>query len=176
MVNGKAKGGAFEREIAKKLSVWITGTSETNVLWRTAGSGARATQSYKSGRKQDAQIGDLGSIHPAGHWFQQHFICECKNYKNLDLIPFIFKNKGILAGFWKKLLEESNIYSRVPLLIAKQNFIPEFIMTDIDIIGLEPFITVRCVRFYWLNDTLEMEYSKFKDDLTSQKVTITPIN
>ena len=175
-VNGKIKGGVFEREVAKKLSLWITGTPETNVLWRTAGSGGRATQSYKSGVKQESQIGDIGSIHPAGQWFQQHFICECKHYKDLDLIPFLFKQKGILMGFWNKLVEESVIYSRIPLLIGKQNFIPAFVMTDLDIIGIEPFLMTNSLNIYWLDAVLGTNYERFTKNITSQKLKITSIS
>ncbi len=171
-VNGKLKGGVFEREIAKKLSLWITGTSETNVLWRTAGSGGRATQSYKTGEKQEAQIGDIGAIHPAGHWFQQHFVVEAKHYKDLDLVPFLFKGKGLLTKFWEKLVSESNIYSRFPLLIGKQNFIPAFVISETDFIGIEPFILTPEVSLYWLDDFLSIDYAVFKENITSQKLTI----
>ena len=82
-VNGNLKGGAFEREISKKISLWITGRPKEVVLWRTASSGGRATQSMKSGIKQESQVGDVGAIHPDGIWFQQNFLIECKSYKDL---------------------------------------------------------------------------------------------
>ena len=174
-VNGPIKGGNFEREILKKLSYWITGDKNDSVLWRTAGSGARATQSLKSKNRQSYQVGDVGAISEKGVWFQSHFVVECKHYKDLELIPFLFKNKGILAGFWEKLVNESNTYSRFPLLISRQNFIPTFIMSEISFMGLEPFIKTPKVYIYWLDDFLNIEYEEFKLLLTSQKLNIKKI-
>ena len=164
-VKGHAKGGAFERKISKRLSFWVTGKPDDVIFWRTASSGGRATQSLKSGIKQDSQVGDIGTIHPDGVWFQKHFIIECKSYKNLELVAFLFKNGGILKGFWEKLHKESQTYERIPLLIGKQNFIPEFIMCTTELgknLPIQPFLMTEDYYFIWLDDFLNFPYKKLK--------------
>ena len=164
-VKGHAKGGAFERKISKRLSFWVTGKPDDVIFWRTASSGGRATQSLKSGIKQDSQVGDIGTIHPDGVWFQKHFIIECKSYKNLELVAFLFKNGGILKGFWEKLHKESETYERIPLLIGKQNFIPEFIMCTKELgksLPIQPFLMTEDYYFIWLDDFLNFPYKKLK--------------
>lgn len=61
-----AKGGEFERVMAKQLSLWWTGGERDDIFWRTAGSGARATVRAKQGKKTSGQCGDLTAIDPCG--------------------------------------------------------------------------------------------------------------
>ena len=42
------KGGAWEREFSKYLSLWITEGERDDVFWRSSQSGGRATQRAKS--------------------------------------------------------------------------------------------------------------------------------
>ena len=170
-VKGHVKGGAFERKISKRLSLWVTGKPDDVIFWRTASSGGRATQSLKSGIKQDSQVGDIGTIHPDGVWFQKHFIIECKSYKNLELVSFLFKKGGLLKGFWEKLHKESETYKRIPLLIGKQNFIPEFIMCTAELghsLPVQPFLMTELYYFMWLEDFLKFPYKKFKTHITER--------
>ncbi len=45
-----SKGGGFERLICRKFTKWLTGNDQPEVLWRSATSGAKATQDAKAGR------------------------------------------------------------------------------------------------------------------------------
>lgn len=62
------KGGSFEREICKILSLWWTqenAVPRDDVFWRTAGSGARATTRRKSGKQTFGQCGDIQAVDQA---------------------------------------------------------------------------------------------------------------
>lgn len=77
-----AKGGSFEREIAKKLSLWWSGGKSDDVFWRTSNSGGRATTRRKKGQKSYAGHGDLSYTHPDGKPFIDYFALELKRGYN----------------------------------------------------------------------------------------------
>jgi hypothetical protein len=62
------KGGQFERDLCRVLSVWWAGDPDTDVLfWRTSQSGGRATQRAKSGRRTHAaHCGDIAALDERG--------------------------------------------------------------------------------------------------------------
>jgi len=57
-----SKGGTFERDICKELSMWWTDNSRDDIFWRTSGSGARATARRKSGVTTQNSSGDVGYL------------------------------------------------------------------------------------------------------------------
>lgn len=63
-----AKGGQFERDICKRLSVWWQGDADADVcFWRTSQSGGRATTRAKSGKRTNAaHCGDIGALDERG--------------------------------------------------------------------------------------------------------------
>jgi hypothetical protein len=117
---GKQKGGEFEREICKLLSLWVTGNKHKDVFWRSAMSGGRATVAHKRGDLLDYQGGDISSIHPDGHKLTAYFCIECKFHRDLEFGLLLF-GRGKLARFWKEACSTANRHSRQPMLIAKQN-------------------------------------------------------
>lgn len=73
-----SKGGAFEREISRKLSLWWSGGQHDDWFWRTGGSGGRATNRAKSGK---ATINGYGDI-----------MAQCgEAQKLLDIVTFELK-------------------------------------------------------------------------------------
>lgn len=63
-----SKGSAFEREIAKRLSLWWTqeDNPRDDVFWRTDNSGGRATSRGGKGRKTANSHGDIMYLDPIG--------------------------------------------------------------------------------------------------------------
>ena len=119
----KQKGAGFEREICKKLSLGITGGKQDDVFWRSAMSGGRATIAHRKG--QDIrQSGDITSVAPEGHVFTDRWFVECKHYKQLDLLSFFIKNRGITAQFWRHAKKQAKNHKKEPMLILKQNNLP----------------------------------------------------
>ena len=130
--DGKKKGGIFEREIAKTLSLWISEGKNPNIFWRSASSGAKATQNRKFGNTDDAQCGDICLVDPAGIFLIKRFFIELKHYKNLHMESMIYGNaiSGSILEFWDKAKSESYSYGKTPLLIAKQNHQRILVITD----------------------------------------------
>lgn len=129
-MNGKLKGGAYEREIAVALSKWISSGEREDVFWRSSLSGGRATVSRKKGKLLKTSAGDLSAIHPLGQPFLNKFYPECKFYKDLEY-QGIVTGKGILVNFWKSTIIEADSYGRHPMLIAKQNRIPTVVFMQV---------------------------------------------
>lgn len=128
---GKSKGSDFEREVSKKLSLWITGGRNRDALWRSQSSGARATIAAGKGRKLDSQAGDIAAVHPDGLVFGKLFSVECKFYADVGYTEFITARTGPLMGFWAQAVRDSNKAGRHPLLVFKQNRRPIQAMTTV---------------------------------------------
>lgn len=117
---GKQKGAAFEREVCKTLSLWLSGGLRDDLLWRSAMSGGRATlAATKSGRR--AQSGDISAIDEASAALINQFSIECKFYKDIALTSFLLRGEGALAGFWKQAVGDASRACKDPMLIVKQN-------------------------------------------------------
>ena len=124
-VNGKQKGGQYEREICVKLSKWITNGEKIDCLWRSAMSGGRAT--VQKGKVR--QAGDITAVAPEGHILTDQFYLECKSYKELSIECFV-KEKGPLISFWEVAVKEASKYNKIPGLIFKQNNWPAMFCTS----------------------------------------------
>lgn len=88
-MNSSAKGFGWERELAKKLSLWITKGQDKYVLWRQGGSGGMATNLRKRGVVLDGHGGDIVLFKPCreSELFTQTFFVETKRIKGGDLWP-----------------------------------------------------------------------------------------
>jgi hypothetical protein len=128
---GKIKGGSYEREVAKTLSLWITGGARDDCFWRSAMSGGRATIQIKKGKTNKTQTGDITAIDPIGAWLTDRFMIETKSYKDLELPQGILKNSGFLHSFWIDLVQKSNNIAKCPMLIGRQNYMPELLVLSV---------------------------------------------
>lgn len=72
------KGGDFEREVCKKLSLWWTGGERDDVFWRSSQSGGRATQRKKKGLSTYGSYGDIAAVDPIGEPLLRLFTIELK--------------------------------------------------------------------------------------------------
>lgn len=78
-----AKGGDFERQTAKELSLWWSGgigvvPPRDDIFWRSSISGGRATQRAKSGLGTFGAHGDLAFTDPIGAPLLEFFTIELK--------------------------------------------------------------------------------------------------
>ena len=121
---GKHKGGEFEREVCRKLSMWVSKGQNQDVFWRSAMSGGRATVARKRGVMLNRQAGDICAVAPEGHVFTNEFYLETKHYKDLQIASFLLQDVGRLAKFWRETEAHAKAYNKAPILIAKQNFVP----------------------------------------------------
>lgn len=123
---GKQKGSAFEREVCKALSLWVSHGKDKDLFWRSAMSGGRATRAGGSVR----QAGDICAVAPEGHSLTNSYYFELKFMKNLALANFFIEGGGILWKFWEKACKEGEKYNRHPVVIAKQNLYPTIVLID----------------------------------------------
>jgi len=125
----KQKGAAFEREVCKKLSLWLSEGKHEDLFWRSAMSGGRATLAVR--RKGDGvnqspvllrrQAGDISAVAREGCSLTDRAYLECKFYRCLDIPAFLFSGRGKLNKFWEQCVKEADRYKKQPVLIAKQN-------------------------------------------------------
>lgn len=53
------KGAEYERVICKQLSLWLTGGTSDDELWRSSQSGGRATVRHRKGKETKGHAGDV---------------------------------------------------------------------------------------------------------------------
>jgi len=114
----KAKGNKFERETARKLSMWMFG--DNTVLYRHEDSGAR-------------KIVYRGDIIPKSlskfTWSIFPFIIECKNGYG-STIPTLM-NHNQLRTWLRKLMSEAAGDQRIPFFIAQYHHQRPILITNI---------------------------------------------
>ena len=126
---GKRKGGAFERDVCKKLSLFVTEGKNENIFWRSAMSGGRATLQTKKGTINKSQCGDITAISEEGFPYIERYFFECKTYKTLSLNNLIYNKNTTdsLLDFWNKNFDKANELGKELILIAKENGKPSII-------------------------------------------------
>jgi hypothetical protein len=121
--NKSSKGGAFERFMAKDISLWWSNGERDDIFWRTSGSGARATTRRKSFLPTANSYGDLGTDDPIGKPLTDLILFEFKKgySKEIQILSFLDlpKRRGaiemkdpILLRWWKKAEEERQYAKR----------------------------------------------------------------
>lgn len=127
---GKSKGTAFEREMCKTLSLWVTAGKRDDVLWRSSISGGRATVAARKGKNLHHVSGDICAVHPDGAPLIEAFFIEAKCYGDLMLSRLLVNQTGRLADFWKIAKREARRYNKMPMLVWKQSMFDVFVCLD----------------------------------------------
>ena len=151
---GKAKGAEFERQVCKRLSMWISRGKRDDLFWRSAMSGGRATIGKAAGADRGAQVGDISAISDGGKYtdvaarFISFFVVECKSVKNYQLDLFLFEGRGVIQN----AIDQCALASRVksPLIILKQNRGREIVVFRGDAISSDGMINTRALKRYAL--------------------------
>ena len=125
---GKSKGSAFERKICKMLSLWFTENVRDDIFFRSASSGAMATQRFKKGKTTSGQTGDITSTNSEGIEFINKFSIELKSYKDFSLDFLVYKNKSLIHDWWNQCKGDAERENKSPLLIIKKNSRPEILI------------------------------------------------
>ena len=116
---GKHKGTAWEREVCKRLSLWVSHGKDPDLFWRSAISGGRATVLLTKGRSIKP-AGDICSVDPNGHKLTDRYFIECKHERDLELHRFLL-HQGKLWRYWEKAVEQAVLHKRTPMVVAKQD-------------------------------------------------------
>lgn len=103
-----AKGGNYEREFSKKLSLWWTGGASDAVFWRTSNSGGRATVRANKGGSTLNQHGDICATDPIGDPLMQVVTFELKRgYSNNNLFNLVDKPKICVQQQWEEWIQKA---------------------------------------------------------------------
>lgn len=111
MGNKAAKGGIFEREVARQLSLWWSDGQADDWFWRTAGSGGRATNRAKSGKSTANSAGDIGAECPEAQKLLNVTTCEIKRgYSGTDVQELLdHKGKSQFRDFCKQAATSASL-------------------------------------------------------------------
>ena len=127
MKNGKSKGSKFERDVAKMLTKWISGSEKPYYFWRSANSGGL-------GSTINPDItGDLIALRPEGFSITDRFSIELKaGYPSFNWFKFLKKkNKSNeLLAFWEQAVKDAEKGSKKPILIYKQDRQPIILVCE----------------------------------------------
>jgi hypothetical protein len=89
------KGSAFERDFARKLSLWWSEGKADDWFWRLGGSGGRATNRAKSGRNTANGYGDIAAQCPEAQRLLNIATFELKRgFNRISLQDLFDKPKG----------------------------------------------------------------------------------
>ena len=165
-----SKGGAWEREVAKMLSKWLTGKEKPYVWWRTPSSGAMATISNENKELS----GDLIDMRPEGAFLTDKFSIECKNgYASANFHKHFKDNKNDeIRAFWEQACRDADIADKLPMLIFKKNNNPPIIGIPMINTKLEelPSITVRFAKKHELPTAHFFQLKEFLELMTPEDV------
>ena len=129
------KGRQFERDIAKRLSLWWTKGERDDVFWRTAGSGARATVRSKKGVSTSGSFGDIGYIDPEGLPLIDTCVIELKRGDTYetpwDLMEKRKRSSNFLSILQKIDKEREESGREGWMLISKRDLRQEMLYIDV---------------------------------------------
>lgn len=113
---GASKGGAYERTLARQLSMWWFG--DEGYLWRRPGPGSRFfNQNYR-------HTGDIVPVadrkFPAEKEWIFHIEAKCWSKNRLKLDSLLWPKKSPIIKIWRKVLEERRS-DLIAVLILKAN-------------------------------------------------------
>lgn len=129
---GSRKGGGYEREICTRLSMWWCGRDDT--LWRTGGSGGRATVRGRKGKTTAGGCGDICATDSIAEPLMKFVTIECKRgYSKSTPYDMIDKKSHAKAQQWEEWIEQAslscrNAKSKYWAIIARRNQRDDIIM------------------------------------------------
>jgi hypothetical protein len=147
---GRGRGFGYEREIAKRLSLWVTLGENSKVFWRTMGSGGR----FSRGEASVHACGDICTEDPVGQPLIDAFSIEIKRYDELELFDLIMPYKKRKPGnpipndikhFWRQCQTDASMADKHGWLIMKKNYYPAYMIMSLSFMkaskGGFPYVT-----------------------------------
>lgn len=103
-----AKGSSYERDLCRRLSLWWSEGEHDDLIWRTAGSGGRATVRRKAGRRTVGHCGDLCATDPAAEALFRVFTFELKRgYGNANPFDLLDRREGMAVQTFEKFVVQA---------------------------------------------------------------------
>jgi len=167
------KGGDFEREISKSLTVWLTGKEKPYAYWRMPGSGSLSTI-----HEQNKNLsGDITAILPEAEFLTNSFSIECKTgYPQTSFWQHFGRVKNFnIEIFWRQAFEDSSRAGKHPMLIYRKKGrkpiigISEWISNVLEINNL-PSVNFRFGKDVKLPNLVFFDFNDFLQEVTPQKI------
>jgi len=144
------KGGSFERDVCRVLSIWWTKGQADDVIWRNR------TRRQTGARQAENQLGDICACKEAGILLTETISFECKSgysakksptkktkekrsqvkekVKNIpwDLLDNIDgkADNSIIINFWNQTKQAADRVNKIPVLIFKRDYHTPVICID----------------------------------------------
>lgn len=168
------KGGNFERDICRAISLWWTEGERDDVVWRNR------TRRKGAAYNAQVQLGDLSADDPIAVPLFEVLSIECKNgyskrhkitkgakFKNVphDVLDLIDgrgdTGNSVILQFWDQTIKEAKLTERFPILIFKRDYHQPVVCTDLNtVMELEK---ASDVPFGCLHESSRMIRCKFND-------------
>jgi hypothetical protein len=154
------KGSEFERQICKKLSIWLTGKEKPYQFWRVPLSGGLATID-----EENCDLsGDIRALTKEGEFLTSIFSIELKTgYPKTNFHQHL---KGIknfsIEQFWKQTLCAAKKSNRNPMLIYRKKGMNIIIGITKDI-DLKLNLQLRKLMISFCNDIPDIIFYDFDD-------------
>lgn len=121
------KGSAFERDVCRSLSRWMSRGDRADLFFRNPASGGAFTLSLGRGEAFGFG-GDVAAGHPLAHSFLEHFYVEAKHWKSLGLDTLLIGKGGDFLRITKTAERQARAVDRHFMVVAKQNFRPTLLL------------------------------------------------
>jgi hypothetical protein len=128
--SSKRKGSAWERNVGKMLSLWLTKGERPDLFSRNVLSGGSFTRAAAAG-KHGGMPGDIIAAHPLALAFVQTFAVECKHQRDVNLERYVLsagKTDSFLGRTVDLIRSQTDGNDLNWLVIAKQNNRPAFVL------------------------------------------------
>jgi hypothetical protein len=140
--NSKVIGGNYERDVAVRLSEWLTGSKENLVVWRDISSGTLSTVRKNKNLSTENQSGDFRFYDFTYKEFFHTFHVDAKSLGSVHLMLINPSNQksSQLLNEWNKVKSDAGY--KIPMMFVKarnDRKIPDFI------------IIPECIKFYYKN-------------------------
>ena len=114
-----SKGSTFERQLARDITLYMSGQDKELWCWRSPGSGSMFTASLSN----KAMSGDLIALKPGAVPLFDVFSIEAKcGYPSTNPLLAIWKPKGDdLRDFWTQCSRDAARSDKLPMLVYKKS-------------------------------------------------------
>ena len=177
---GKGKGPRFERELAKTMSLWMSDGKRDDLVWRTSGSGGRATMRRKTGKKTANACGDLKAEHTIAMPFFEKCTVELKvgykDYSIQDLLDKPIRGKKTvrtIEDFYLQATTDASFAEiPIPIIIMKKDSRKALIVFPRDVFdAINEFFDEEFPYIYFSGNERMGESVLFDIDVFFEKIT-----
>jgi len=163
------KGADFERDIAKFLTLWLTGQKKEYYFWRSPGSGSIATVTMTN----PGLNGDIIPLKNEAKFLLNNCVIECKNgYPRASIDKHLKGNKNDqLLDFWAQVDNDATKTDKYPILIYRKKGFNYWIgiNSDFNTLFFKYLIDLKHIAIHWtvsIDDMYIYDMNEFFNNIT----------